>query len=272
MRIARNHSGKQQLFALLSLADLSLTWWLLSGTRGQVYESNPLARWWLEEHGWLGLAGFKGGTVLLVIGLAAVVARHHPRAGDRILTFASAILGLVVLYSASLGFACLPTSEDQQAFEKAIEKSNLEARAEMRKVLAYRALRRETCEEWLAGRLTLRDAVERMAASERGRDPAWWRILAFLYEGRPLRECLAAELIRFAMDSRREDPAAGQLADRLEWEFELTFGRTLPRRIGRHEPSEESDSPTDVRGRRPTPRRRPGPGGFRAPAASLLAF
>jgi hypothetical protein len=102
MRNLMRHPGKQLLFALLSLIDLSLTWWLLSRSGGQVYEGNPVARWWLANHGWLGLAVFKVGGVLLVVGLAAVISHYRPRAGGRVLGFACAALTVVVLYSASL--------------------------------------------------------------------------------------------------------------------------------------------------------------------------
>ena len=53
------HPRKQLLFILLSLVDLALTWWLLAHSYGQVYEANPVARWWLMRYGAAGLAGFK---------------------------------------------------------------------------------------------------------------------------------------------------------------------------------------------------------------------
>jgi hypothetical protein len=101
-KLKRLHPGKQLLFALLSVTDLFLTWWLLDHSDGEVYESNPVANWWLARHGWLGLVAFKAGGVLLVIGLVAFISRYRPRAGGRILGFACAILALVVLYSAFL--------------------------------------------------------------------------------------------------------------------------------------------------------------------------
>src|SRR4051794_8336733 len=96
------HPRKQLLFVLLSLADLSLTWWLVDRSGGQVYESNPLASWWLRSYGWFGLAGFKVGEVFLVLGLAVVIAHSRVRAGARILEFACTTLGFLVLYSVSL--------------------------------------------------------------------------------------------------------------------------------------------------------------------------
>jgi hypothetical protein len=96
------HPRKQILFALLSLADLTLTCWLLGHSDGQIYEANPVARWWLAQHGAVGLAGFKGAIVLFVLTLTVVISRHKPRAAGRILTFGCVSLVFVVLYSAAL--------------------------------------------------------------------------------------------------------------------------------------------------------------------------
>src|SRR5215831_6550499 len=95
------HPVRLLLFGLLSLADLFLTLRLLAHS-GAVYESNPLARWWLARHGWLGLACFKAATVLVVVGLAGAITRRRPRAGGRVLGFACAALALVVCYSSVL--------------------------------------------------------------------------------------------------------------------------------------------------------------------------
>src|SRR5438105_1085430 len=47
------------LFMLLSMADLSLTWFLLTGSNGKIYESNPIAAAWLATYGWAGLVLYK---------------------------------------------------------------------------------------------------------------------------------------------------------------------------------------------------------------------
>ena len=78
-------SVKQLLFVVLSLADLALTWWLFTSSNGQVDEANPLARWWLAQFGWLGLAAFKAGVVVLVVGLAGLIGRSRPRTAGRVL-------------------------------------------------------------------------------------------------------------------------------------------------------------------------------------------
>src|SRR5919199_622006 len=44
------------LFAVLSLADLGLTWQLLRD--GGAYESNPVAGWWLAHYGWAGVVAY----------------------------------------------------------------------------------------------------------------------------------------------------------------------------------------------------------------------
>src|SRR5581483_2787659 len=46
------------LCAALSVADWSLTWALIHGSNGEVYESNPVAAWCLKWYGWPGLALF----------------------------------------------------------------------------------------------------------------------------------------------------------------------------------------------------------------------
>src|SRR5437588_12828510 len=67
-------SWKLYLFAVLSAADFVMTWWLLRHGDGVVYESNPVANWWLGRFGWTGLAGFKGAVALLALTLFSVIA------------------------------------------------------------------------------------------------------------------------------------------------------------------------------------------------------
>jgi hypothetical protein len=96
------HPRKLALFAALSLADLALTWHLLQNPGSGAYESNPVAAWWLAHFGWAGLAGFKGGAVLLAATLSLVVSRHRPRAAGWVLAFGCSALLAVVLYSGLL--------------------------------------------------------------------------------------------------------------------------------------------------------------------------
>jgi hypothetical protein len=98
MKLRLMHPGKLGLFLFLSLADLFLTWRLLQSS-GEMYESNPIAEWWLSCYGWAGLAGFKIGMALAVAILATAISLARPRTGGRVLAFACAALAVVVLYS-----------------------------------------------------------------------------------------------------------------------------------------------------------------------------
>src|SRR5438105_5346392 len=96
------HPYKLTLFLTLSVADLVLAWWLIVQTGNEIYESNPVAAWWLTRYGWVGLAVFKALAVLLVTGLAALISLSQPRVGGRVLGFGCAAVGAVVCYSAFL--------------------------------------------------------------------------------------------------------------------------------------------------------------------------
>lgn len=96
------HLRKFGLFVLLSLADLALTWFLLSRGKGEVYEGNPIAHSWLVAYGWGGLIVFKAGIVLVVAGLVFIISRYRPRLGGLVLAFACCTLGAVVIYSCYL--------------------------------------------------------------------------------------------------------------------------------------------------------------------------
>lgn len=84
-------------------------------------------------------------------------------------------------------------------------------------------------DDLLAGRCTLRKALERLAASEKGRSLAWRKSLATVYSGRPLQECFAAALVAHVVCSQEAKPAgAWQVALRLEREFLLAYGSDPP--------------------------------------------
>jgi Domain of unknown function (DUF5658) len=102
MRNLMPHPVKLLLFTLLSVADLTVTWWLLGNSDGDIYEANPIARFWLQRYGSLGLAGFKVSLILLTTFLIVIVARSRPRAAGRLLGFGCVCLTLVVSYSAAL--------------------------------------------------------------------------------------------------------------------------------------------------------------------------
>ena len=93
------------LYALLSCADLALTYMLIRTGEGEVYESNPIAEAWLNSYGWTGLALYKLGIVLIVATLAAFISLSRPRTGGHVLSFACLSVALVVGYSVHLSFS-----------------------------------------------------------------------------------------------------------------------------------------------------------------------
>ncbi len=96
------HPGKLSLYAFLSLSDLFLTYQLVHGSHGEVYESNPVASAWLVHFGWYGLAAFKLLAMSLVAMIAITISVYRPETGGRLLGFACAAVAMVVCYSVCL--------------------------------------------------------------------------------------------------------------------------------------------------------------------------
>jgi hypothetical protein len=99
------HLRKIALFVVLSMTDLYLTWRLLVDSHGKVYESNPVANWWLTSFGWPGLVCYKLFLVCFIVSVVLLISRFRPHSGGRFLGFACAVLTAVVLYSGSLAWA-----------------------------------------------------------------------------------------------------------------------------------------------------------------------
>jgi hypothetical protein len=219
------HPVKQIMFVLLSLADLALTWWLLSSSAGGVYEANPLANWLLARHGWLGLAGFKTAMVVLVIGLVGLIARTRPRAAGRVLGFGCAAVAVVVLYSASLCGAGLVSRWDEQAeVARKCAEITRQSTAMHRQGDAYRAVLQELADDVSADRCGLREAAKHLAATEGGKDQHWLQALARLHAGRTPQESLAAHVSVHAVVSVE---GHRHTARNLEREFQHAYGSPL---------------------------------------------
>jgi hypothetical protein len=92
------------VYLFLGLADLFLTWLLIQQGDGRMIESNPVAAWWLQKHGWAGMAFFKLGSVLAIGGLLGVIGLYRPRTSERLLVFGCGAQSAVVLYSVLLVF------------------------------------------------------------------------------------------------------------------------------------------------------------------------
>jgi hypothetical protein len=219
------------LFILLSVADLTLTWWLLTRAGGSVYESNPLAAWWLANAGWLGLAAFKVGLVLLVLGLVAILGRLRPQVGSSVLGFGCVILALVVCYS---GVLALQVDARENAAllesERNMQEANAGCREAIRHQLAYSCFREQIAREILAGHYTLAQACDRLATSERLKDTTWLHALPG-FQNCSTRECLARQLlslVRILSRDAANPEEAWQVSQNLEAEFEVTFGHQPP--------------------------------------------
>jgi hypothetical protein len=188
--------GKLALFAVLSVLDLALTWYLLQGRPGRFREANPVAQWWLVNFGWVGLSAFKVGLVLFAASAALFVARHRPRAGGALLSFACLATTVVVVYSGGLVASACGQPDLVPVRDLAVlnaESQQLDA--ELARRNAYRHLRHRLSEDLLAGRCTLEEAVATLAATPRGRDPLWLSQLSELYAVLSPHECLAADLL-----------------------------------------------------------------------------
>jgi hypothetical protein len=227
------HPLKLLLFVLLSLADLALTGLLLGHSEGDVYEANPLARWCLVWYGPTGLVLFKAGVVSLVLGLAVVISRFQPRAAGRVLGFGCATLAAVVLYSATLCQAALVTPEERLAqMDRESAEINRQTAPERQQASAFRTLLARQGQLLSAGGCTLREAVEQLAATERGSDPRWLENLARNHPGRPPQEVLAACVCLHTIVHTRHTEGREvfcRLVRRLEREFQDTYGSPAPR-------------------------------------------
>jgi hypothetical protein len=257
------HPGKQALFVLLSLADLALTCWLLGRSGGQVYEANPVASWWLTQHGAAGLACFKGAVVLLVLGLAVVISRSRPCVAGRVLGFGCASLVVVLGYSATLCRAALRTPEERKEairaeMEQHLAQVNEHTRAALRAREPLRVLLADLRQGLREGRYTLRQAADLLADSEPGRDPGWLRVLAQVHHDRPQAERIGAFVLQnFVGVEGGQSQQARQIALRLEKEYRAVYGSAPPTDVAaQHRPG--PGWPTGMP--RPWhPRHRPGP-------------
>jgi hypothetical protein len=220
---------KLALFLGLSGLDWLLTWRLMHNGSGLVYEGNPIANWWLASGGWQGLAVFKFGVAGLVGGLCVLISVYRPHTARKVLTFACSVLVVVVLYSSSLaGYMGAPGPRSETDRLRFLEKSGLVLEEQFHGVKEYQTLRRELGAALLDGRYSLREAVDRLAASPMGRQPRWLKILHMHYPDLDDEQCLAANLLEFTRDVSRGDPATAAVMARLEGDFQAGYGAPPP--------------------------------------------
>lgn len=241
-------SLKLCLFVLLSVADLSFTWYLLRHSDGAVYEGNPVARRFLLAYGWAGLAAFKAALVLLTAGLCLGIAHRRPRAAGHVLTFACATLAAVVFYSS---FLAVWDRSRQKAEIAALMREQERLDDTLRNGREYRALLQRLVEDLVVRRLALAEAASILRQSRTGSDEAWLNRLQGVYDCQSAQESLAANLLHHAVLSRKEVPSVARaIAAHLEADFRAAYGNSPPRsyerqlvsaeRAGRDEHSEVS--------------------------------
>jgi hypothetical protein len=103
-RLALPLQRESALFLIVSVLDVMMTYMMLSDVpepdgRTMFYESNPVARWFLEGWGLSGIVAFKFSMVAVVEIIAQVIALRRLELGRRLLEFGTLIVCLVVLYS-----------------------------------------------------------------------------------------------------------------------------------------------------------------------------
>lgn len=89
------------LFLLLSIADLVVTYWLLS-VSPNFYESNPIANWFFKNWNIAGMTVFKFSVVALVVIISEFVERRRNGFGKFVLIFGCLVTAAVVAYSIRL--------------------------------------------------------------------------------------------------------------------------------------------------------------------------
>ena len=225
----RLHPCRLCIFLMLGVADLGLTWKLIHGGHGHIYESNPVAGAWLERYGWPGLAVFKV-LAMFLVGLSAVyVSWYRPRTGRRILTFGCLVTAGVVVYSCFLlgSLSRHPASGLDDEMRQAEQLSRRLDRA-LQKERVYASLLQRLGHDLMAGRSSLADAVQELASSEKGRDACWLDRLRSCYPDRSDTECLALHLSFRTLSQAQEAGAPWEpLAERLETDFATNYGRPL---------------------------------------------
>jgi hypothetical protein len=258
------HPCKLCLFAVLSVADLFMTWQLLQASDGQIYESNPLADAWLAMFGWAGLAIFKSLAMMLVALSAVYVSFHRPKAAGRILVFACIVTGAVVAYSCFLSIRDAHASVEHAQDACIAEHKGLLLDQEMHRQRSYHALLGKVGQDLMAHRCSLDEAVQQLASSEKARSHSWLRMLHKNYPGRSDAECLALHIGYHTLALVDNSPEVmKQLCQQLEADYRTTYGRDAQFNLPVSSVSESADgvwpdptskvtSPIDV-GRCPLP-------------------
>ena len=90
------------LFVVASALDVGVTAYLLNHQQIEFGESNPVARFFLEGWGLMGMVAFKATLVAIVAITCQLIARLKLDVAKRVLYFSTLLVTAVVLYSVGL--------------------------------------------------------------------------------------------------------------------------------------------------------------------------
>jgi hypothetical protein len=226
------HSGKLILFVVLSILDLIFTCQLVQNSDGLVYESNPVASAWLAKYGWAGLVIFKAGMVALIGLTALLISIHRPKTSGRLLLFACTVTAGVVAYSFYLsqvmagGPVELKRHDARSLQDDTVLLQMLENKQHYH---AYQDLINQLSEDLSLRRLTLAEAIDRLARASRKINVSLARIYHTRYPGLTEREYLALHLIDRTLEHLDPRSSADrQTARQLAADYEEIFGKPIP--------------------------------------------
>ncbi len=214
---------KLALFALLSLCDFVITYLLLSGSQGRVYEANPVADSWLQEWGWIGLAAFKATLVFLVALIATYVYFRRPRIAHDLLAIACGAVVVAVVTGSLIAMSKpKPAAAEEDSWTPCCSTDYPESFQPRTK--DYGILLDQASSELARYDTNLANAVGVMEKSNRAGDAEWVRALRRAYPGIEDRALLAADLLQHTIGMRIRSSEARKLAMHLEGEFRELYG------------------------------------------------
>lgn len=207
-------------FAFLSVCDLTLTWWLLTCHGDWVYESNPVANWFLTIFGWTGITVFKLVMVAVVLVCACRISRRRPRLAKRVLTGGCLVLAGVVFYS-----CCLAKSVSDWTADLATEQQRERRLAQQSSGLqGYRDLKERLTADLIWGRSSLKQAVAKLEMSDRVRSNKWAKALRAAHPDVSLARMLASALLDNVQTKLQGAASQEEVMNRLRKEYRADYG------------------------------------------------
>jgi hypothetical protein len=222
---------KLLLFVLLSLADLVITCSLIARGGGAIYETNPVANAWLDAYGWKGLALFKAGMVVVIVGIAVLVSVYRPQTSARLLGFACLTTFVVVVYSCYVARAAGVYSGEARADETQALKARLqrlEFDSAIRKAHWQRMM--HLCGKLTSGERNLKQVVDELRRGPTGVADAWLALYRSRYPRLSDEQYLGIFLVQQAriINGYRGPAVLARISATLEDQFVEAFGVPYP--------------------------------------------